>query len=202
MFVSKYIGEIKTVWELTKEGEEEHHENNRDGNWLRLCTVKRWGLRFHSCGNDHANTHAYATEDKQKLAAKAVDSPGGVESEEDGTGGVQGIDESNRVGALENLLIDDGTVRVECTLPCNLLPCVDDHRDVHPLADTLVFPQRGVATGDGLGLKFKSLSDLCDLGLHLLFAVTNSEQRVAGLLVTFAFLDEPSGRLWNKEDLR
>jgi len=97
-------------------------------------------LCLHSSRDEHANAHAYATNDEQELASESINSPGSVEREENTKGSIESVDQRDCVGAGKHLLVDDGAVRVECSLAGDLLATVDNHRNVHAFPDRLVLP--------------------------------------------------------------
>ena len=111
-------------------------------------------------GNDqHANGHTDRTSDEKELASKAVNGPSSVEGEEDSESGIESINQSNLRSILEYFLVHDSAVCVKRSLAGDLLASVEDERKIQPLTDRLIFPESGVAAGDGFFLELDSLAD-------------------------------------------
>lgn len=158
-----------------------------------LSSTGRWCLSSHSCRDQHANAHSNASDNEEELATKAINSPGSVEREDDTESSVEGVDQSDGVGAVEDLLVDDGAVRVECALTSDLLAAVDNHGDQYSLPDRLVLPQSRITTRDGFSLEFNGFTDGGDFLLDDLLGRTNASQRGARLFVVATLLNVPSG---------
>lgn len=191
--------------ELTEKGEEEHqkHNGNADGLGLGGHAIDDdgWGLRLDGGGDDHAKTHANCADDEKRLAAEAVDGPGGVEREDDAEGGVEGVDEGNLRGTGEDFLVDLGGIGVERALTGNLLTGVDDESEQQTLAHRWILPQRGVARRDGLLLELERLTDHQELVFDVLLRVADAAERGARSINIVALLDVPTRGLGNEPEL-
>ena len=151
--------------------------------------------------DEHADTHADGSGDEQELAAKAIDGPSGVESEQNTECSVEGVNESNGRGVGEDLLVDNGRVGVEGTLAGDLLTGVEDKGEQQTLAHGAILPEGRVGRGDGFLFELESFTDLEDFVLDFFFGVADLSETGAGLLDSAATLYVPTGSLWDEPDL-
>lgn len=186
---------IKPTGRFIKKNEEKEKKNNTDSDRPRFCTAgKRRGLSVDSGDRKHTSSHTEGTNDEEETTPKTVGSPCGIEGEDNTESGVQSVDESNRVGVCEDLLVYNGGVSDQRTLTSNLLSGIEDQSNEKTLANRLVLPKGGVGARDGLGLEVKSLTDLENLKIDLFGGDTDSGKSAASVLLTTAVLHVPTRR--------
>lgn len=86
-------------------------------------------LSVYCCNYDHAESHSDGAYNEKEFSAVSIDRPCSIEGEEDGECGVHSINQENGVGAGENLLVNDGAVGVQGSLPGELLSGVQGEGD-------------------------------------------------------------------------
>lgn len=151
--------------------------------------------------NQHACRHSETTDDEEEATAETVNSPSGIECEQDSESRVKGVDQCNSRGAFEDFLVDLGRVAVEGALTSDLLAGVYDKRKAEALAHGFVLPESGVARRDGLLLELDGLADHEKLVFNILLCVSYPGQRAASTL-DLPLLDVPSRRLGDEWRLR
>jgi len=132
-----------TPGRLVEEDEQEEQERESNSNWLVLGKgldsaheiegVRRCITDDTEC--EHACSHAKSPNDEEEFSAISIDSPDGVQCEEDTTSSVDGIDQVDSRGIFVNTLVDLRRVRVQSALAGQLLSTVDDEGDVETLSN-------------------------------------------------------------------
>lgn len=176
---------------LVEEDEEEEQEHNGDADGLRLARGAR-SSETNSADAKHANTHAQGADHEHPATAEAVDGPGSVESEQDTTGGVQGVDQVDSRGGFPHLFVDGAGVGVERALAGELLADVEGKGQVETLANGRVLEQRSVARADGLLLVLQGLADNSEFFFDHGLGLTDAAQGAAGALDVALLLDVPT----------
>jgi hypothetical protein len=138
---------------------------------------------------------------RTKFTSEAIDRPGSIESKENTKGSIERINKSNLICVLEDLFVNDSAVAVESSLASDLLSAVDDHSEQEALADRGILPQSRVAGRNSLSLKFHGLTDGKNFILDFLIGITNTSERVAGVLDAVTMLNVPTGSFRNKPEL-
>lgn len=101
---------------------------------------KSRSLRLDCRDDQHACRHTDTTNDKEEATAETVNSPSGIEREQDSESRIEGVDQCDSRGAFEDFLVNLSGIAVEGALTGNLLASVDDKRQTKTLAHGFILP--------------------------------------------------------------